>query len=258
MRRWMGKLLGLGYTITGKDRYDSFRLERVLGMPIVVMPSVANPKLLRTGAFFASQIDARLFRAESSVLDMGTGSGVCALFAARLARRVVAVDINPAAVRCAGINAMLNHLEARIDLRQGDLFAPVADERFDVVLFNPPFLIGVPRRRSGRGLAIERCRAAIRGRARRSPQPRRLGVAAAVVVRRCLCSVRDGATLARLPVGGVCAAPLHQRNADHPARRYPARVSAARSSPSDQSDDHVAATRSISAVDHDDGGGARR
>jgi release factor glutamine methyltransferase len=76
---------------------------------------------------------------------MGTGSGVCALFAARLARRVVAVDINPAAIRCAGVNAMLNHLEARVDLRQGDLFAPVEDERFDVVLFNPPFLIGVPR-----------------------------------------------------------------------------------------------------------------
>ncbi len=39
---------------------------------------------------------------------MGTGSGVCAVFAAKYARRVVAVDINPAAVRCAGINALLN------------------------------------------------------------------------------------------------------------------------------------------------------
>jgi HemK-related putative methylase len=145
LRMLIGRLLGLVYTITGKDRYDSFRLERVLDMPIVVMPSVANPKLLRTGAFFASQIDGRLFHADASVLDMGTGSGICALFAARLARRVVAVDINPAAVRCAAVNATLNHLEKRVDSRQGDLFAPVGDERFDVVLFNPPFLLGVPK-----------------------------------------------------------------------------------------------------------------
>jgi release factor glutamine methyltransferase len=141
----IGKLLALGYTITGKDRYDSFRLERVLDMPLLVMPSVANPKLLRTGAFFASQIDARLFPADASVLDMGTGSGVCALFAARLVRRVVAVDINPAAVRCAAVNAVLNDLEKRVDFRHGDLFAPVTGERFDVVLFNPPFLVGAPK-----------------------------------------------------------------------------------------------------------------
>jgi release factor glutamine methyltransferase len=57
---------------------------------------------------------------------------------------VVAVDINPEAVRCAGINALLNHVEHKIDVRHGDLFAPVK-ERFDVVLFNPPFLLGTPR-----------------------------------------------------------------------------------------------------------------
>ncbi len=62
------------------------------------------------------------------------------------ARRVVAVDINPAAVRCAQINALLNQLEQRIEVRRGDLFAPVAGERFDLVLFNPPFLRGAPRR----------------------------------------------------------------------------------------------------------------
>jgi len=79
------------------------------------------------------------------VLDMGTGSGVCAVFAARHARRVVAVDINPAAVRCATLNVLMNHLEHRIEVRHGDLFAPVATERFDLILFNPPFVRGTPR-----------------------------------------------------------------------------------------------------------------
>lgn len=139
-----GKALTAAYRVMGRHRYDDFRLEHVLGMPIVVIPGVANPKILRTGAFFASRIDARL-AAGAAVLDMGTGSGVCALFAARHARRVVAVDVSRAAVRCARLNALLNHLEDRIDLRQGDLFAPLAGELFDLVLFNPPFLLGAPK-----------------------------------------------------------------------------------------------------------------
>jgi len=113
--------------------------------PVVVLPSVANPNVLRTGGFFASQIDGRLVAADDDVLDMGTGSGVCALFAARHARSVVAVDINPAAIRCATLNALLNHLEARIEIQHGDLFSPVAGRRFDLVLFNPPFLAGAPK-----------------------------------------------------------------------------------------------------------------
>jgi HemK-related putative methylase len=141
----LGKALALGYRFSGKDRYDDYRVERVQGVPLLVTPSVFNPKLPRTGALLASQLDARVVGADADVLDMGTGCGVCAIFAARLARRVVGVDINPAAVRCAGINARLNSLEQRIEVRQGDLFAPVAAERFDLILFNPPFLQGTPR-----------------------------------------------------------------------------------------------------------------
>lgn len=140
----LGKAIALSYRLTGKDRYDDFRVERVHGARFIVMPSVFNPKVPRTGEFLAAQLDSRLVGREAEVLDMGTGSGVCAVIAARYARRVVAVDINPEAVRCAGINAMLNHVEHKIDIRHGDLFAPVK-ERFDVVLFNPPFLLGTPR-----------------------------------------------------------------------------------------------------------------
>src|SRR5882672_11784346 len=111
MTRLLGKAMALCYRLIGKDRYDDFRLERVHGMPFVVTPSVFNPKVPRTGEFLASQIDSRLLQHDWEVLDMGTGSGVCAVFAAKHARHVVAVDINPAAVRCAGINALLNHVE---------------------------------------------------------------------------------------------------------------------------------------------------
>jgi HemK-related putative methylase len=143
--RMVSKALFLGYKLTGKHRYDDFRVERFQGMSLLVTPSVLNPKVTRTGAFFASRIDARLVSPDAAVLDMGTGSGVCAIAAARYARRVVAVDINDAAVRCAQINALLNNLEHKIDVRHGDLFAPVAAERFDLILFNPPFFRGAPR-----------------------------------------------------------------------------------------------------------------
>ncbi|HEY2465646.1 MAG TPA: HemK2/MTQ2 family protein methyltransferase [Steroidobacteraceae bacterium] len=143
--RLIGKVMALGYRLVGKDRYDDYRVERVNGMPFIVTPSVFNPKVPRTGEFLASLIDGKLVSRESEVLDMGTGSGVCAVFAARYARRVVAVDINPAAVRCARINALLNHLEHNIDVRHGDLFAPVLAKRFDIILFNPPFLLGTPQ-----------------------------------------------------------------------------------------------------------------
>ena len=144
----LGTLAGKGLSILsrllGRHRYDDFRLERVRGLRIFVIPGVANPNLLRTGAFFAAQIDACALAPDAAVLDMGTGSGVCALAAARRARRVVAVDLSPAAVRCARLNALLNDLDERVDVRRGDLFAPLEGERFDLVLFNPPFLIGAP------------------------------------------------------------------------------------------------------------------
>jgi HemK-related putative methylase len=143
--RLLGKLLGLAHRALGTHDYDRLQIVRVCDLAVVVLPSVANPKLLRTGAFFASCIDAGLVAADAEILDLGTGSGVCALAAARHARRVVAVDINPAAIRCAAVNTLLNKLDTRIELRHGDLFAPVAGEQFDLVLFNPPFLLGPPK-----------------------------------------------------------------------------------------------------------------
>jgi HemK-related putative methylase len=131
--------------LTGQARYDDYRLEGVEGARILVLPSVANPRILRTGAYFAAVVAALDIAADESVLDMGTGSGLCAIVAARRARRVLAVDINPAAVRCARINAAINRVEERVECRTGDLFAPLGDLRFDLVLFNPPFLIGDPR-----------------------------------------------------------------------------------------------------------------
>jgi release factor glutamine methyltransferase len=127
-------------------------VETIDGVALLVLPEVLNPVVFRSGAYFARIVAAdpcamppRRPGAPARALDMGTGAGACALFAARRGFRVTAVDLNPEAVRCARINALWNGLDDAIDVRQGDLFAPVAGERFDLILFNPPFFRGEPR-----------------------------------------------------------------------------------------------------------------
>lgn len=130
-----------------RRRLGRVTVEEIDGVPLVVLPEVFNPAVFRTGTLLARAVAAwtpPVSEGEIRVLDLGTGSGVGALFAARRGFRVVAVDVNPEAVRCASVNALLHHLEARIEARQGDLFTPVAGERFDLVLFNPPFFRGEP------------------------------------------------------------------------------------------------------------------
>jgi len=123
-------------------------LEHVDGVPLLVLPQVFNPVVFRTGTVLARTVASSPLAAshpDSRALDLGTGSGVGAVFAARRGHRVVAVDVNPAAVRCVRLNALLNGLEESIEARQGDLFGPVEGEIFDLILFNPPFFRGAPR-----------------------------------------------------------------------------------------------------------------
>ncbi len=71
------------------------------------------------------------------VLDVGTGSGIAALHAAKAGARVTAVDLNPNAVTCARLNALRNDL--KVEVLVSDLFQNVKGV-FDVITFNPPYL----------------------------------------------------------------------------------------------------------------------
>jgi SAM-dependent methyltransferase len=72
-------------------------------------------------------------------LEIGTGCGAVALHLA-LRGPVVATDISERALRFARANARLNAVRG-IEFRQGDLFAPVTGESFDLILSNPPFVV---------------------------------------------------------------------------------------------------------------------
>lgn len=122
-------------------------LEHLDGVPLLVLPDVFHPTVFLSSALLVRTLAKRAPAGgdASRALDMGTGSGVGAVFAARHGYRVTAVDINPEAVRCARINALMNHLDDCIEVREGDLFTPVEGETFDLVLFNPPFFRGTPK-----------------------------------------------------------------------------------------------------------------
>jgi len=78
-----------------------------------------------------------------AALDLGTGCGVQALHLARHSRDVVATDTSARALSLAELTLALNGVSAR--LRRGSLFDPVAGQGFDLVVSNPPFVIGAPQ-----------------------------------------------------------------------------------------------------------------
>ena len=89
----------------------------------------------------------------SRALDIGTGCGVQALHLSRHSAEIVATDVNRRALDFARLTAALSldaHDATKIDLRAGSLFEPVRDERFDLVVSNPPFVIS-PESADGHG-----------------------------------------------------------------------------------------------------------
>lgn len=139
------RILWWRYVLFQRHRHDRLVLEEVAGRPLIVLPQVLNPKLFRTGEFLAQTLSTFSLPPDGVVLDMGTGTGIGAIVAAEQTAHVIAVDVNPEAVRCTQMNVLLNRVEDRVEVLEGDLFAPVDGRRFDLVLFNPPYLRGEPR-----------------------------------------------------------------------------------------------------------------
>jgi methylase of polypeptide subunit release factors len=89
-----------------------------------------------------------------AALDIGTGSGVQALWAARHSEHVVAVDTNPRALNLAEFNARLNGI-ANIEFRLGSMFEPVAGKRFDLIVSNAPYVVSPDSRYAYRDGGLE-------------------------------------------------------------------------------------------------------
>ncbi len=96
--------------------------------------------VLGVGGASVSLAELTVRHSVERALDLGTGCGVQALHLTRHAARVVATDVLPRALELAALSAALSGVE--VDLREGGLFDPVAGERFDLIVSNPPFVIG--------------------------------------------------------------------------------------------------------------------
>ncbi len=102
-------------------------------------PRVFNPAQHFSSRILAEQV-AQLDLKGRHVLDVGTGSGVIGLTAARQGAEVVALDLNPYAAALAKKNALANGFRSQFKVLCGDLLDSLyASTRFDWIIFNPPF-----------------------------------------------------------------------------------------------------------------------
>lgn len=125
-----------------QDRQKAFKIVpedgktfRYLGKEFLVYPNTFWP-------YTDSQplISSLRVKAGDSMLDVGTGSGVIAVFGCYAgAARVLAVDINPAALKSAQHNATAHGFGDIMEVRYSSLFDGIGDEQFDVITANLPF-----------------------------------------------------------------------------------------------------------------------
>ena len=98
--------------------------------------------VLGVSAASSSLAQLTLRRPVGRALDLGTGCGVQSLHLARHADQIVATDLNPRALDLAEITFALN--DVAVELRAGDLYAPVAGEAYDLIVTNPPYVMAPP------------------------------------------------------------------------------------------------------------------
>lgn len=128
------------------------RVTRAAGFRLTVRPTVFHPRYFISSERFAEFIGT-LDLSGRNVVDVGTGTGILALAAARAgAASVLATDINPNAALSANENARANGLDGRVTGLCTNLLAAVAPRPlFDVILSSPPKHAGEPRNLADRG-----------------------------------------------------------------------------------------------------------
>lgn len=107
------------------------------GLEFQVNPNVFSPIYFEDSYFFAhNMIDVN----ELDVLEIGTGIGYFAIkMALNNANKIVATDVSKPAYSNAIVNVEKFGLTDKIDVRQGSVFEPINNERFDIIFWNIPF-----------------------------------------------------------------------------------------------------------------------
>jgi release factor glutamine methyltransferase len=117
-------------------------------MRLIRLPGVHRP--ISDTWMLAEQMRAEIGAGRRRVLDVCTGTGALAIEAARAGADATAVDISRRSVASARVNAALHRV--RVRTLRGDLFAPVRDRSFDLIVTNPPYVPGPSDQLPARGL----------------------------------------------------------------------------------------------------------
>lgn len=118
-------------------------MSRIKKYTFIILPGVYSPKFLNILNLPTCQFLANNLQVSNgdTVLDFGTGSGIQAIFASDRASKVLAVDINPEAIRCATLNKILNK-KNNIEFFCGEFLKENSNEKFDLVIWTPPTWLG--------------------------------------------------------------------------------------------------------------------
>ena len=117
--------------------------------PAVLIPRPDTEVLVNVAAEKAIALES------PAIVDLGTGSGIVAILIARLCPRaqVTAVDVSSVALDVARVNAQRHGVNIRF--REGDWYAPLGDECFDLIVSNPPYVVAGDPHLQQNGLPFE-------------------------------------------------------------------------------------------------------
>ena len=117
--------------------------------PVVLIPRPDTEVLVNVAVGKALALES------PAIVDLGTGSGIVAILIARLCPRaqVTAVDVSSVALDVARVNAQRHGVNIRF--REGDWYAPLGDERFDLIVSNPPYVVAGDPHLQQNGLPFE-------------------------------------------------------------------------------------------------------
>lgn len=110
----------------------------VLGREFIIYPNVFSPKYFNDTELFAENFPVKK---DEEVLEIGPGTGAISISAVyRGASKVLAIDINPDAVKNTKANIELHQMQDKVEVRHGNLYEPLkVGERFDTIFWNTPF-----------------------------------------------------------------------------------------------------------------------
>jgi release factor glutamine methyltransferase len=122
------------------------RMYTYKGLRLVIPPAVFHP-----GFFFSTRLllkyIAKLPLKDKSFLELGAGSGLIAMYAAREGAQVTASDINQVAIHSLEMNSRSNHIS--LTVIHSDLFTNIPLQRFDIIAINPPYYKKQPKTPAG-------------------------------------------------------------------------------------------------------------